>query len=57
MPWHKGEPPKDGKDYVVESINYDGPLIVRWYRYNGLAAFRDWDQDIHDRIVRWHDLA
>lgn len=56
MPWHEGEPPKDGKEYVVNSLNYDGPLVVSWYKYNGTPKFRDWDNDPHDRIVRWHDL-
>ena len=56
MPWHDGEPPKDGREYVVESVNCLGPVVVRWFKYNGTEAFRDWDNEDHDRIRRWHDL-
>ena len=56
MPWVDGEPPKDGEEYVVETINYRGPLVVKWYKYNGVYAYRDWDTDYYDTITRWHDL-
>ena len=56
MPWHKGAPPKDGNDYVCRTPEYDGIIILRWYKYNGLEAFRDWDTDIYKQIDRWHDL-
>ncbi|MEL7471199.1 MAG: hypothetical protein AAFN27_22285 [Pseudomonadota bacterium] len=56
MPWHDGEPPKDGREYVAEAPTYDGLLVVRWVKYNGIPAFRDWDMDDHPRITRWHDL-
>lgn len=57
MPWHDGEPPKDGQEYPCKSPNYDGTVMLRWYKHNGTAAFRDWDLDPYDRITRWHDLT
>ena len=56
MPWHEGAPPKDGTDYVCETTEYDGIIILRWFKYNGLGAFRDWDGDPYISVTRWHDL-
>lgn len=56
MPWIDGEPPKDGKDYVCISAEWVGPIILRWFKYNGKAAWRDWDTDSHLTVTRWHPL-
>ena len=56
MPWLDGEPPKDGKDYVCRTPSFHGPIILRWFKYNGTAAFRDWDTDAYTDVVKWHPL-
>lgn len=38
---------KDGKP---------APIILRWFTYNGTAAWRDWDNDPHFP-THWHPLA
>lgn len=67
LPWSMPEPlgwqdiataPKDGTDIVCLSPTYhDGhmPIVLRWYKYNGLAAYRDWDADPHQPTF-WHTL-
>lgn len=40
--------PKDNTPILVPTnAHSDGIVIVRWYTYNGLAAWRDWDEDVH----------
>ena len=56
MPWIDGEPPKDGKDYVCLTPSFQGPIILRWFKYNGLAAFHDWDADSYQDVAKWHPL-
>lgn len=56
MPWHDGEPPRDGNEYLVHSANYAGLVVVSWCKYNGRYGFRGWDTDTHDNIIRWHEL-
>jgi hypothetical protein len=56
MPWLDGEPPRDGKSYVCETPSHDGPLFLRWFKYNGLEAWRDWDADPYTDVKRWHPL-
>jgi len=55
MPWIDGDPPKDGNEYVCESPSYSEPLFLSWFKYNGLEAWRDWDNDSH-QVTRWHPL-
>lgn len=57
MPWLDGEPPRDGKPYVCETPSHDGPLFLRWFKYNGLEAWRDWDAAPHTDVKRWHPLG
>jgi hypothetical protein len=56
MAWIDGEPPKDGKAYVCETPSHDGPLFLRWFKYNGAEMWRDWDADSHLEVTRWHPL-
>lgn len=56
MPWLDGEPPRDGKPHVCETPSHDGPLILRWFKYNGLEAWRDWDNDAYTDVRRWHPI-
>ncbi len=56
MGWITGEPPRNGRQYVCESPDHAGPLFLRWVKYNGLAAWRDWDNDAHSAVLRWHPL-
>jgi hypothetical protein len=40
--------PKDNTPILVPTnAHSDGIVIVRWYTYNRLAAWRDWDEDVH----------
>ena len=55
MPWVSGEPPRDGKEYVCSTPSYTGPVFLRWFKYNGVSAFRDWDNDSHT-VTKWHPL-
>jgi len=40
--------PRDGTDilgYSVEDDDWELPIILRWFKDNGLHAWRDWDAD------------
>jgi len=39
--------PKDGMSIPCLSPQYDGPVMLSWFKQNGLSAWRDWDADIH----------
>lgn len=56
MPWVDGEPPRDGQSYVCETPSHPEPLFLRWFKYNGLYAWRDWDADDHTTPTRWHPI-
>ena len=51
---------KDGVHEIVALAPEWGhgkrPIILRWYKYNGLAAWRDWDNDPLTP-THWHPLA
>lgn len=51
---------KDGKREIValapEWDHGQRPIILRWFKYNGLEAWRDWDGDALDP-THWHPLA
>jgi hypothetical protein len=46
--------PRD-KQILACSPDHKGPLILRWFKYNGLAAWRDWDNDAH-QPTHWRHL-
>lgn len=57
MEWQPIETaPKDGTPIIAHTNEYAEPLIVRFYKYNGLAAWRDWDQDVYNNITHWMPL-
>jgi hypothetical protein len=29
------------------------PMVLTWFKYNGLEAWRDWDGDAHTSVTRW----
>ena len=49
--WQTMDSANKDKDILALSKDYcDGkrPLILRWFKYNGLSAWRDWDADPHE---------
>ncbi|MFK5596487.1 hypothetical protein ACFZ8E_05715 [Methylobacterium sp. HMF5984] len=47
--------PKDGTEVPCLAPEYDGPVMLKFYKHNGLEAWRDWDQDIYEP-TRWFKL-
>jgi len=48
----------DGNEILAVSPAYGNgsdPLILRWFKYNGKAGWRDWDGDMHEPTL-WHPL-
>lgn len=48
----------DGNEILALSPDHgDGrrPIILRWFKYNGTAAWRDWDNDAHQPTL-WMPL-
>jgi hypothetical protein len=33
--------------------NVSRPMVLTWFKYNGLEAWRDWDGDAHTSVTRW----
>lgn len=42
-----GTAPKDGREIPCLSPQSSIPVMLKFYQYNGLSAWRDQDQDIH----------
>jgi len=45
------------KDAANDVLIFDGSVLIgRWFRYNGLAAWRDWDADVIEDATHWMPL-
>jgi hypothetical protein len=45
--WQSIETASKDAEILALSPAYDGPVVLRWFKYNGKEAWRDWDNDPH----------
>jgi Protein of unknown function (DUF551). len=48
--------PKDGTWVLVHTGEYTHPISAFWFKYNGLAYWRDYNLDVVDEITHWMPL-
>lgn len=49
--WQTMDSADKSKDIIALSRHHhagERPIVLRWFKYNGIEAWRDWDGDAHE---------